>query len=255
MKSAILVTGGTGTLGREVVRRLLEDEQEVRVLSRGGRPEGDRLPIEWFRGDLKTGEGLEAALTGADVVVHCATTVGARSDVEMTRRLTEAARRTGEPHLVYISIVGVDRLPGVQFCRAKVECERLVEESGLPWTVLRATQFHSLIAGAVKAQRWLPVLITLGGGVRLQPVAEREAGERLAQLAAGPPAGRVEDLAGPEIRTARELTRAAARARGVHRPVVGVRLPGKAFRAARDGALLAPEHAVGRVGFEEYVRS
>ncbi|WP_049563827.1 SDR family oxidoreductase [Streptomyces sp. SBT349] len=252
MRSVILVTGGSGTVGREVVRRLLEDEHEVRVFSRRERPDIGRSPVEWRRGDLRTGEGLPEALAGVDVVVHCATG-GGRVDVALTRRLTEAALRAGEPHLVSLSIVGADRAPGLPLFRAKLACERIVEESGLPWTVLRTTQFHGLITRVVAAQRWLPVVVTLGGGVRLQPVAEREVGERLVELAVGEPVGRAEDMAGPEIRTARELTRTGGRAGGLRRPVVGVRLPGKAFRAVRDGALLAPDHAVGRVGFAEYV--
>lgn len=251
MHSVILVTGGTGTLGREVVRRLLEDEHEVRVLSRRGRAEGERLPVEWVRGDLRTGGGLGPALSGTDAVVHCATANGS-GDVAMTRRLAEAARAAGAPHLVYISIVGADRVPGFPYYRAKLECERIVAESGLPWTVLRTTQFHGLITRLVAAQRRLPVVLTLGGGVRLQPVAEREAGERLAELAVGEPAGRVADLAGPEIRTARDLTRAAARAAGTRRSVVPLRLPGKAFRAVREGALLAPDRAVGRIAFDDF---
>ncbi|MGK5533861.1 NAD(P)H-binding protein [Streptomyces sp. URMC 129] len=207
----VLVTGGTGTLGREVVRRLLEDEHEVRVLSRRGRSQGERLPVEWVRGDLKTGEGLGPALSGADTVVHCATAIGS-ADVAMTRRLTGAARDAGVAHVAYISIVGIDRVPGFSYYRAKAACERIVAESEVPWTVLRTTQFHGLITRAVAAQRRLPVVLTLGGGVPLQPVSEREVGERLAELAVGEPAGRVADMAGPEIRPARDLTRAAVRA-------------------------------------------
>ncbi|MGP3971701.1 SDR family oxidoreductase, partial [Streptomyces sp. 6N223] len=76
MTSAILVTGGTGSLGRHVVWRLLEDEHEVRVLSRRPRPPSDRSPTEWVRGDLKAGRGIDEALSGVDAVVHCATTGG-----------------------------------------------------------------------------------------------------------------------------------------------------------------------------------
>ncbi|WP_079032324.1 SDR family oxidoreductase [Streptomyces specialis] len=207
------------------------------------------------RGDLGSGDGLGAALAGTDAVVHCATAAGPR-DVAMTRRLTDAARDAGVAHLVYVSIVGVDRAPGFPYYRAKAECERIVAESGLPWTVLRATQFHELITRVVAAQRWLPVVFTLGGGVRLQPVSAREVGERLARLAVGEPGGRVADMAGPEIRTARELTRAAARATGRVaglRPVVPLRLPGRTFRAVREGALLAPDRAVGRVAFGDFL--
>ncbi|TDC27841.1 NAD-dependent epimerase/dehydratase family protein [Streptomyces sp. 8K308] len=250
--SVILVTGGTGTLGREVVARLLEDEHEVRVLSRRSRDEGERLPVRWFTGDLKSGRGLGPSMAGVDVVVHCATTAG-RSDITATRRVIGAAREAGTPHLVYISIVGIDRVPTFPYYRAKLECERLVEESGLPWTILRATQFHNLITRLVHAQRLLPAVFTLGGGARLQPVEAAEVGRRLAELATSEPAGRVADMAGPEIRSAEELTREAVRAEGLHRPVLPLRLPAKSFRAVREGALLAPEHADGRVSFEEFL--
>jgi uncharacterized protein YbjT (DUF2867 family) len=253
VSSAILVTGGTGTLGRHVVRRLLEDEHEVRVLSRHARrPASDRSPTEWASGDLKAGRGLAAALTGIDAIAHCATT-GGRGDIAATRNLTEAARRAGSPHLVYVSIVGIDRVPGFFYYRAKLECERIIESSGLPWTTLRATQFHELIERVTRAQRWSPVVATLGGGVSLQPVAAREVGERLAGLVVGEPASRVPDMAGPEIRTAEELTRAVLRAGGSRRPVVPLRWPGKGFREVREGALVAPDHAVGRVTFEEFL--
>ncbi|GAB2891058.1 SDR family oxidoreductase [Streptomyces mayteni] len=251
--SVILVTGGSGTVGREVVARLLEDEHEVRILSRRSRDEGERLPVRWFTGDLKTGRGLGPAMAGVDTVVHCATT-GGRSDITVTRRLIGAAREAGAPHLVYISIVGVDRVATFPYYRAKLECERLVEESGLPWTILRATQFHSLITRFVHAQRLLPAVFTLGGGVRLQPVEAAEVGRRLAELASGEPLlGRAGEMAGPEIRSAEELTREAVRAEGLHRPVVPLRLPVKSFQAVRDGALLSPEHADGRVSFEEFL--
>lgn len=252
MARTILVTGGTGTLGRHVVWRLLEDEHEVRVLSRHTRPPSDRTPTEWVRGDLRSGRGLREALAGVDAVVHCATTRG-RGDVAATRRLVEAARDVGRPHLVYVSIVGIDRLPGFFYYAAKLACERLVEESGLPWTTLRATQFHELVVQLVRAQRWLPVTATLGGGVRLQPVAAREVGERLGRLAVGEPAGRVPDMGGPEIRPVVELTRRARQAAGRRRPVVPVRLPGRTFRAVREGALLAPDHADGTITFEDFL--
>ncbi|MGP3968820.1 SDR family oxidoreductase, partial [Streptomyces sp. 6N223] len=176
-----------------------------------------------------------------------------RGSFSPTRNLTRAALRAGAPHLLYVSIVGIDKAPGFFYYRTKLECERIVEESGLPWTTLRATQFHELIVRVVEAQRWLPVAFMLGGGVRLQPVDAREVGERLAELAVGKPAGRVADMAGPEIRNAAELTGAALRAAGRRRRVVPLRLPGRTFRAVRGGALLAPDHATGTVTFEEFL--
>ncbi|MEO3753965.1 NAD(P)H-binding protein [Streptomyces sp. B6B3] len=252
MDSGILVTGGTGALGHHVVWRLLEDEHDVRVFSRHGRPASDRTPTKWRRGDLRTGRGLDAALDGVRAIAHCATTRG-RHDVAATRRLVEAARRAGRPHLVFVSIVGIDRVPGFPYYRVKRECERIVEESGLPWTLLRATQFHELVLEMTRAQRWLPVALAPGGGVSIQPVAAREVGERIAELVTGAPAGRVPDLGGPEVREAAGLVRAVLAADHRRRAVVPLRLPGRSFREVRQGALLAPEHAVGRVTFEEFL--
>ncbi len=247
----VLVTGGTGTLGRRVVRRLSAKGRAVRVLSRRPRPAGDREPYDWATGDLSTGEGIDAAVEGVGAIVHCATTIG-RGDVAATRRLVDAVRRSGGgPHLVHISIVGVDRVPFVYY-RAKLATERIVAGAGLPWSILRATQFHDLIARIVDAQRRLPVTLALGG-VRFQPVDAGEVADRLAALVVGGPAGRVPDMGGPQVRDHRELTRTTLRARGRRRPVLPLRLPGAVFRAYREGGHLTPDHAVGRVTYDEYL--
>jgi len=243
----ILVTGGTGTLGRAVVERLAAQGRQVRVLSRRP-PPAERGPAEWATGDLKTGRGIDAAVAGADVIVHCATGLG---DVGAAQHLIASARRAGSPHLAYISIVGVDRMP-VGYYRSKLKVERQVEDSGLPWTVLRATQFHQLILRGYEALAHLPVL-PVPAGTAFQPIDAREVAERLAELATGPAAGRVPDLGGPEVRGAASLALSYLAARGRDRPVVPIRLPGAVFAEYRRGRQLAPEHAVGRVSFEEFL--
>ncbi|HEX5566470.1 MAG TPA: NAD(P)H-binding protein [Streptomyces sp.] len=251
MDGPVLVTGGTGTLGRAVVRRLSADGRAVRVLSRRPRPEGDHGPYDWAIGDLSTGEGIETAVAGVGAIVHCATMPG-RDDVTGTRRLIDAVRRSGNaPHLVYISIVGVDRVP-LPYYRAKLATERVVMESGLPWTILRATQFHELIARGVDAQRLLPVALALGG-VSFQPVDAGEVADRLGALAVAEPAGRVPDMGGPQVRDHRELTRTTLRARGRRRPVLPLRLPGATFRGYREGGNLAPDRAVGRITYDVFL--
>lgn len=255
MGGPILVTGGTGTLGRPLVDRLLAEGAAVRVMSRRQRRHGDERPYAWAVADLATGEGLEAAVEGAGAIVHCAT--GPRHDVAGTRRLIESAERAGDragadgPHLVYISIVGIDEIPFFYY-RAKLAAERLIESGGLPWTILRATQFHDLVAGLTSAQRRLPAVLE-PSGFRVQPVEVTEVAARLAELARGAPAGRVPDMGGPEIRPFRELARATMRAGGWRRPIVPLRLPGESFRAFRRGANLCPERAVGTVTFDEYL--
>lgn len=147
--SSILVTGGTGAVGREVVTRLLTAGHDVRVLSRraaGQVPGAGALgDADWFTGDLRSGAGLDEAAAGAEVIVHCASDFRRPGrDLGATRNLIGAAKRHGAPHLVYVSIVGVDRIP-LGYYRTKLQAEHLTKGSGLPWTILRATQFHDLI--------------------------------------------------------------------------------------------------------------
>jgi uncharacterized protein YbjT (DUF2867 family) len=251
MNGEILVTGGTGTLGRLVVARLRAAGRDVRVLSRSS---GDGL----VTGDLDTGEGIDAALKGVASIVHCAG--ASKGDDVKARHLVEAAARAGSPHIVYISVVGADRVPVVSradrvmfgYFESKRAAERVIEESGLPWTTLRAAQFHELMLTTARAMAKLPV-VPVPSGVRFQPVAADEVAERLVELALGEPAGLVPDIAGPRIYPMRELIQGYLRTFGKHRALVPLRLPGRAARAFRAGANLAPDHAEGRRTWEDFL--
>ncbi len=250
----ILVTGGTGLLGAKVVARLLGDGRPVRVLSRRPQPPAT-FPekAQWAVGDLTAGTGLEAALDGVGTVVHCASdTRHWKNDPVAVRHLIGAARASaGPPHVVYVSIVGIDRVP-FGYYRAKLEVERLIEESGLPWTVLRATQFHDLLLSVAQQMCRLPV-VPVPSDVVFQPVDVGEVADRLAGLAEGQPAGRVPDMGGPAPWEFADVVRAVLRTSGRRRPVVQVPFPGKAVGALRQGGLLAPEGAVGRRGFDAFL--
>ncbi|MEV6835953.1 NAD(P)H-binding protein [Streptomyces sp. NPDC051133] len=240
--ATILVTGGTGTLGRHVTERLSADGHEVRVLSRSSRPHAVDLRVG--------GAALDTALAGVETVVHCATSTRG-GDEKAAGNLIAAARRAGVGHLVYISIVGVDRVP-LGYYRSKLAVERMIERSGLGWTVLRTTQFHDLVARLLGALGRSPVM-ALPGGVSDQPVEVAEVADRLAGLAVAAPAGRVPDMGGPQVRSFESLARAYLRATGRRRAVVDVPLFGETYRAFRAGGHLAPERAVGKGTFEEYL--
>ncbi len=247
--TAILVTGGTGTLGRAVVSQLTEAGYQVRSLSR--RPAPPATPEgAWATGDLRRNTGLDQAVTGIDVIVHCATTLTG-GDQNAAGNLIAAARRAGAPHLVYISIAGIDRVP-LGYYKAKLATERLIKESGLPWTILRATQFHELILRLCETLARPPVML-VPAGFRFQPVLAAEVAERLAGLAGQPPAGRVPDMGGPQIRGIRDLAASYLRASGRRRRVLPVPLPGRAFAGFRRGGNLAPDEATGTVTFEEFL--
>ena len=256
MSSTILVTGGTGTLGRLVVPRLRDAGGKVRVLSRRAREAADG--VEFVPGDLDTGEGIDAAVAGTEVIVHCAGSQ--KGDGDKARTLVRAASRAGAPHLVNISVVGADRIPVASrvdramfgYFGAKLDAERVIAGSGLPWTTLRATQFYDLLLMVARPMARLPV-IPVPAGVRFQPVDAAEVAARLAELALGPPAGLVPDLAGPRVYPMAELLRGYLRAAGKRRPLVPLWLPGRAARAVRAGANLAPDRAVGHRTWEDFV--
>ena len=256
MTSPILITGGTGTLGRLVVARLRDAGSDVRVLSRRHHEAADG--IEFVTGDLATGEGIEPAVDGAGTIVHCAGS--SKGDEDKARNLVRAASRAGASHLVYISVVGADRIPmGSRVDRAmfgyfgsKLAAERIVADSGLPFTTLRATQFHDLILMVAQQMAKLPV-VPIPAGFRFQPIDAAEVAARLTELALGKPAGLVPAMGGPRGYGAADRLRGYLRATHRHRLIVPLPLPGKAARASRAGANLAPEQAVGRRTWEEFL--
>ncbi len=243
--SSILVTGGTGVLGRAVVQRLLDSGHEVRLASRRPPPAGPR-PYAWATVDYRNGEGLDTALRAADAVIHCAGDL--RGKVDQT--LLTAVRAVGGPHLVYISIVGVDRIPHAYY-RLKLTAERAIENSGLPYTILRTTQFHDLIRCGLAAAASLPLMPV--PDLSVQPIAVRDVANRLVELATRAPSGHARDLGGPEVRMVRDLAEAYLRVIGRRRRLLPVRVPGKAFFGYRRGGHLTPNHADGRITFEEYL--
>ncbi|MYS94068.1 MULTISPECIES: SDR family oxidoreductase [Streptomyces] len=248
MTSPILVTGGTGTLGRHVVPLLRASGHDVRILTRHPRPATDG--VEYVTGDLLKGEGVETAVDGVETVLHLAG--GPKGDDEATRTLVRAASPAGVRHLVHISVVGADRVP-LAWMRTKLESERAVAGSGIPWTILRAAQFHDLALTVVEKMTKLPVF-PVPGGLRLQPVDSREVAARLADLTLGAPAGLVPDLTGPRVHDLAALARPYLRHSGRRRPMLPVRIPGKAGRAYRAGANLTLEGAeAGKRTWEEFL--
>jgi uncharacterized protein YbjT (DUF2867 family) len=248
MTSTILLTGGTGTLGRLVTPLLREAGCEVRVLSRHSHGSGDG--IEYVTGDLLKGEGIEPAVDGAEIILHLAG--GPKGDDEATRNLVRAASRAGVQHVVYISVIGADRVP-LGYFRSKLGAERAVADSGLPWTTMRAAQFHEFVLNVVQKMAKLPV-IPVPGGLRFQPVDSREVAARLVELTLDKPVGLVPDLAGPKVYGMADLIRGYLRARGKRRLMMPVRMPGKAGRAYRAGENLSLEGAaVGERTWEDFL--
>lgn len=243
--ATVLVTGGSGTLGSAVVGHLRGRGHEVRVLSR-------RPGTGTHTGDLTTGAGVAEAITGAQWVVHAASDTRrfGRADVAQTGNLLDAAKGRVE-HLVYVSIVGIDQIPYAYY-RRKLECEELIAASGAPYTTVRATQFHELLAMAFSALQKLPAA-PLPSGFRFQTVAAAEAALRLVEVVEQPPAGRAADFGGPEVLDVEAMARSWQAARGRPRRFFGLPVPGKVGRGFREGRNTCPEHKDGQQTWEQFL--
>jgi len=246
--AAILVTGGPCRLGRALLPRLVAAGHEVRALVR--RPDA-ALPagVEAVRGDLGSPPLPAAALAGIDHVVHLVSgSSGGQveaNDLGGTRALIEAARRAGRPHLLYLSIVGVD-LVSSPLCHAKVEVKAMLAECGLPWTSLRTTQFHELIWQVLDRPPARPFLTS---GRRYQPLACADVVDFVVGLLETTPANGIVEMGGPEIFDAAEL--ASTSSEVTERPAPALRPPPPSPEM-RD-ALTTPNHREGRVTWRTFL--
>jgi uncharacterized protein YbjT (DUF2867 family) len=250
----ILVTGGNGGLGRELVPRLQNSGYTVRVMSRSARPEGAPPGVEWAQADLETGADLAQAVAGVETIVHAATSPFRRPwpvDVTGTRRLLEAARASGVGHVVHVSIVGIDRIPFAYY-QAKVAGEAVVREAGIPFTILRATQFHSLVDRFLEPLRGWPIAFTFTD-FKFQPIDTGEVAGRLRDLVAQPPAGLLPDMGGPEVLSLGQMARVWFAAQGKRTWLIGLPLPGAVGHAFRSGYNTCPDHRDGTVTWAEWV--
>jgi uncharacterized protein YbjT (DUF2867 family) len=247
----VAVVGGTGTLGSLVVADLLGRGERVAVLSR--RAEGVPAGAEHRRVDLTTGEGLDLALDGVSAVVDAANSQkGAKETlVAGTARLLDAGARAGVANHVTISIVGCDRV-SMSYYDVKVEQEKALEAGDVPWTLLRATQFHQLVDSTFATAARFGVRPT--GKVKVQPIDPAIVAARLAEAALAAPAGRLPDIGGARVQTLTELSGAWAAARGKHRLHLRVPAWGKIGKGLAAGAICDARAAAPGEDFEEWLR-
>ena len=242
----VLVTGGTGDLGRVLVPKLVAAGHRVRSASRRPprTPYAPDGPVTWHRLDLATGEGLESALESIDAIVHAASDPFGKvreTDLEGSRRLLERAHVAGVKHAIFVSITGIERVPYVYY-RTKVAVEKIFAEYGVPYSILRAAQFPTLFERVLEPlSRWPVMLLPLD--FRFQPVDTEVVADRLVRAVEDGPRGRLPDLAGPEVLTVREIAGAWLSARGLRRLVLPLPLWGKIAAAFRAGAVTNPDAA------------
>lgn len=262
MSVRILVTGGTGHLGRDIVRLLNDQGHQVRVLAR---TPGQDPGVEWVDGDLATGRGITEAVSGTEAIVHAATFSPAarrgtirpvdlvRSppevDIGGTRQLLGAAGQAGVAHFLYVSIVGVQHAR-VPYSRLKAAAEDLVRQSGVPHSIVPATQFYWLLDRMLGRMARLPVW-PLPTKLPMQPGDEGDFAAYVVECVADGPGADRQPFGGPDIMSFGELAEQYQAARRLHRRLLTVPLPHAAVRAA--GNLTCPEGRRGTTTWAEWL--
>ncbi len=252
--STVLVTGGTGVLGREIIPRLTAAGHRVRIMSRRSGQSNAAGDVEWAQADLLTGANLEQALLGVDAVMHAASSPFKKTrevDVEGTARLLGAAKAAGVSHFYYISIVGIDRM-SFPYYAAKLEAEKVIESANVPFTILRATQFHPLLDGFLDTLFRKGPLLFLPRGLRFQLIDAGEVAEHMVETLAYGPSGRIADIGGPKVEALNDIASDWIKAAGkrvirVPVPAVG---PAGVFK---HGENLCPESLFGKMTWQEWL--
>jgi uncharacterized protein YbjT (DUF2867 family) len=259
----VLVTGGTGHLGRELVA-LLKGAYEVRVLARS--PQSDP-EVQWVKGDLATGEGIPEAMAGVRIVLHAATLSPAASrgyfvpadlwrsppevDVDGTRQLLSEAERVGVAHFLYISIVGVEH-PRGPYLRLKHIAEGLVRTGGVPWSIVRATQFYWLLDRMLGKAVRLPALV-LPTDLPTQPGDAGDFAQYLLECIADGPGEQRQDFGGPELLTLGDLVQQWQQARDRPRPILRLPVPSRIAQTAAE--MTCPDGHRGPTTWSQWLRT
>ena len=244
----VLITGGTGGLGSELVPRFAAAGYTVRILSRRPRSSNADPVVEWAQGDLVAGTGLVEAVAECDILVHCATNApSGKGDAEATRNLCAVAKDAGGVQVFYISIVGIDEIP-MPYYKAKLTCEKVLEESGLPWTILRAVQFHSLIDMLLQGLTRFPgVILMPPGNSKFQSMDTSEVAQRMVDYTKHGETGRLPDLAGPQFQTLSEMAKTWLGVRGMRRLRIPLPVFGKIVNGFRHGYNCVPDNPQGTI--------
>jgi uncharacterized protein YbjT (DUF2867 family) len=249
--SNILITGGTGQLGRSLSGIFSEKLLSHTIASRN-KPTG---ALDWCKLDLATGEGCDEAVSGKKIIFHLASATANPSyatDVEGTKRLLDAAARNGVAHFIYISIVGIDRVP-LKYYKIKLKTEAEIQASGVPNTILRATQFHDFVDFMLGRFLRFPVGI-LPKKALVQPVETRAVAWKLFQLSKGHPLNGTVEMGGPEVLTLGEMANAWLDARRKSKWIVNLPSLNAVTKALAGGGLTTPENSMECLTWQDWLR-
>ncbi|MBN8821565.1 MULTISPECIES: SDR family oxidoreductase [unclassified Spirosoma] len=259
----ILILGGTGVLGSAMSNWLHNKQADYRI--------GSRNPIKtksystvnqsstdnWSHVDLVSGEGLTEAMAGVDTVLHLASGNGkiGRDSFEsvLTRNILKAIPKSDVKHLIYCSIVGIDKIPYAYY-QAKLDSEALIRNSQVPYTILRATQFHNLIDFFISKLMQFPIGF-LPGKLLAQPIHVDAVADKLYQLILAGNQNTILNLGGPQVLDFQTLAKSWMRYRHISKPVLPVPILGSLMSGLAKGYNTCPEMATDSKTWDDYLQN
>jgi uncharacterized protein YbjT (DUF2867 family) len=252
----ILVTGGTGALGTDLVARLAQTPHTVRITSRQAKPADAKT--EWAQVNFETQTDFSEAVRDVDVVVHCASSSFRntyQADVIGTQNLLAAARHAKVKNFIFISIVGIDRIPYSYYLH-KLAIEKDIKESGVPYSITRVAQFHGFIdilLNLTKKLWWMPIL-PLPTNWQFQTIDTREVATYLMPFIEKDATGRIDNVAGPQVLRLGDMARQWRDIQGNHKPIVRLPMFGKVAHGFDQGYNTAPDEAYGSITWADYLQ-
>lgn len=253
---SVLITGGTGTLGQELSRQLLEKDYIVNILSSKEKPEIDYF-THIFQADLTDPESLKVALENAEIIIHCASNPrnAQQVDIEGTENLLGLLDKNKCRHFIYVSIAGVDK-SDYPYYQTKYAVEKLIQKSDIPYSILRATQFHDLVLHRIiqAFDRGTGLPIQIPANMQFQSVDKTDVAACIIEIIQGEPLAGIRTIGGPEILTLEQMIQAYFAQLDRHDSFEYIESTLAFHQVFTTGINLCPENAVNGITWEEYLK-
>lgn len=247
----VLVTGATGQLGLALLKQLKDTEYQIKITSRR---KLENFNFEWVYSDFLTGEGLEEAIRDVDVIIHAVTSPRKNSDMIDVSGLKQLLEMSQDiKHFIFPSIVGIEDIP-MKYYRNKYQAEKLLKNSSISHTIVRATQFHSFVENLFLSKPLFKRYF-VPGNIKFQCVDVDEFAAHLIQLINVGPQGKTDDFGGPEILSLKEMAELKIKVNKESNNVFNLSFPGKIYKSFLEGNNINEHQKVGKITFEEYLRN
>jgi uncharacterized protein YbjT (DUF2867 family) len=249
----ILITGGTGKLGQELSKQLINKGFEITILSSQPDP-----CIQYYShicfGNLTDISSLKNAVDNSDIIIHCASNPknSKEVDVEGTKNLLKLSNQKQLKHFIYISIVGVDKSK-FPYYQSKLKVEKLIQESKLPCSILRATQFHNMVLDRFIKPFDKTAILKIPQKMQFQSVAIEDVANKLVSLSIGKHTNTIETIGGPEIYAIEEMAQIYLDVLNRKDNIEPELYDEEIYKLFRSGINLCPDYPFGKITWKDFL--